>query len=59
MEFWERKANDRGKKDSRITGTDLDDAPELTDEWFDWADLSEGWDPLYPPGKAEAVFNLS
>lgn len=30
------------KKDSKITWTDPDEAPELTDEWFEGADLMEG-----------------
>ena len=30
------------RNDSRITWTDPDEAPELTDEWFEGADLMEG-----------------
>ncbi|MDA8060117.1 BrnA antitoxin family protein [Leptospirillum ferriphilum] len=30
------------QNDSRITWTDPDEAPELTDEWFEGADLKEG-----------------
>ena len=30
------------RNDSRTTWTDPDEAPELTDEWFEGADLMEG-----------------
>ncbi len=30
------------RNDSRITWNDPDEAPELTDEWFEGADLREG-----------------
>lgn len=43
------------KRDSKNTWTDPDDAPELTEEWFQTADLYEGnKHPPRPPKKTAA-----
>ena len=49
------------RKDTKAASVDPDDAPELTDEWFDKADLKIG-DKLIrrgrPPGSSKRLVSL-
>jgi uncharacterized protein (DUF4415 family) len=52
---------DVNRKDTKAASVDPDDAPELTDEWFDKADLKIG-DKLIrrgrPPGSSKRLVSL-
>jgi uncharacterized protein (DUF4415 family) len=52
---------DVSRKDTKTDWVDPDDAPELTDEWFDKADLKIG-DKLVrrgrPPGSSKRLVSL-
>jgi uncharacterized protein (DUF4415 family) len=52
---------DVSRKDTEAASVDLDDAPELTDEWFDRAEIKIGDRVIRrgrPPGSAKRLVSL-